>query len=147
MLEDMPLSGGPERAPMLEGWAALAAMSVEDAAAHYRGEFPHWSDIDVQRRAEIITSTEQAVFLEMRTQSMTGAGIDYLDGLGVIESPITLVHGDLETGGLVPADRAERFASLGGNFRAMRIPGGSHSLHRDQTERFLEYLHQALARA
>ncbi len=145
VLEDMPLSGGPERAPMLEGWANLAAMTVEDAANHYRTEFPDWTETDIRRRAEIITSTEQAVFLEMRNHSMTGRGVNYLDGLEVIQSPITLIHGDIETGGLVPAEAAATFANLGDNFSAKRIESGSHSLHRDQTDQFLEHLYLALA--
>ncbi len=144
VLEDMPLSGGPERAPMLEGWAALAAMTVEDAAAHYRAEYPGWSDEDYQRRAEIITSTHQAVFMEMRQHAMTGDGIDYLAGLSVIESPITLIHGDLEAGGLVPAEGAERFAAIGPNFRSVRIPGGSHSLHRESPAEFVAALCEAV---
>lgn len=145
VLEDMPLSGGPERAPMLEGWAHLAAMSVEDAAAHYHSEYPDWDEIDCRRRAEVITSTHQSVFTEMRDGSMRGRGVDYLDGLDAITSPITLIHGDLETGGLVPAEGAARFAALGPNFNALRIPGGSHSLHRDQAEAFLAAIDQVLA--
>lgn len=144
VLEDMPLSGGPERAPMLEGWAALAAMTVEDAAAHYRSEFPGWSDEDYQRRAEIITSTHQAVFMEMRTHAMSGTGIDYFAGLDTIRSPITLIHGDTETGGLVPIEGARRFAELGPNFHSVRIPGGSHSLHREFAEAFLQALYAAV---
>ena len=138
VLEDMPLSGGVERAPMLEGWSQLAAMSVEDVMAYYRQEFPHWSDDDRERRAEVITSTHPAVFSEMVDLAMRGERIDYLAGLGSITSPILLIHGDFESGGLVPAAGATRFASLGPNFGAVRIPDGSHSLHRESTEQFLE---------
>ena len=138
VLEDMPLSGGVERAPMLEGWSQLAAMSVDDVMAYYRQEFPHWSDDDRERRAEVITSTHPAVFSEMVELAMRGERIDYLAGLGSITSPILLIHGDFEGGGLVPAAGATGFASLGPNFGAVRIPGGSHSLHRESTEQFLE---------
>jgi N-formylmaleamate deformylase len=140
VLEDMPLSGGVDRAPMLEGWSQLAAMSVEDVIAYYRQEFPHWSDDDRERRAEVITSTHPAVFTEMVDLAMQGEGIDYLADLGSIRSPILLIHGDFESGGLVPAPGAARFAVLGPNFSVVRIPGGSHSLHRESTEPFLEAL-------
>jgi pimeloyl-ACP methyl ester carboxylesterase len=138
VLEDMPLSGGIERGPALEGWSKLAAMSVEDVIAYYRQEYPHWSDDDRERRAEVITSTHPAVFTEMVDLAMRGEGIDYLADLGSIRSPVLLIHGDFETGGLVPTDGAARFATLGPNFRTVRIPGGSHSLHRESTEPFLE---------
>jgi N-formylmaleamate deformylase len=140
VLEDMPLSGGPDRAPRLEEWADLAALPVPEAFAHYRLHYPHWTEADCQRRAEIITSTHQAVFTEMVDQSMRGNGTDYVPYLAPIRSPVLLIHGDEESGGMVPADAAARFAALGPNFTAVRIRGGSHSLHRDSTEQFLEAL-------
>jgi pimeloyl-ACP methyl ester carboxylesterase len=146
VLEDMPLSGGPERAPMLEGWAALAALSIPEAANAYRAEFPDWSDDECLRRAEVITSTHQQVFLEMRDGSMRGVGVDYLVGLEKITSPVTLIHGDPESGGLVPHDGANRFADLAENFTAIRIPGGSHSLHRDKTPEFLAAFARAISK-
>jgi N-formylmaleamate deformylase len=144
VLEDMPLSGGIERGPMLERWSQLAAMSVEDVIAYYRQEFPHWSDDDRERRAEVITSTHAAVFTEMVDLAMRGEGIDYLAELGSIKSPILLIHGDFESGGLVPAQGAARFAALGPNFSTVRIPGGSHSLHRESTEPFLDAMRMFL---
>lgn len=137
VLEDMPLSGGSERAPVLEGWAELAAKPVPEVFAHYRLHYPHWTEADSARRAEIITSTHQAVFMEMVDQSMRGEGTDYIPYLAGITSPVLLIHGDQECGGLVPVSGAAQFAALGPNFSAVRIPGGSHSLHRDSTEPFL----------
>jgi pimeloyl-ACP methyl ester carboxylesterase len=113
-------------------------LPVPDAFAHYRLNYPHWSEADCQRRAEIITSTHQAVFTEMVDLSMRGDGVDYLPYLAPIKSPILLIHGDEGAGGLVPAEGAARFAALGPNFSAVRIPGGSHSLHRESTEQFLD---------
>jgi N-formylmaleamate deformylase len=138
VLEDMPLSGGAERAPMLEGWAQLAGMSVPEVIAYYELEFPHWERADTERRAEVITATNPAVFSEMVEYAMRGDGIDYLTGLEAITSPVLLIHGDVESGGLVPRDGADRFSSLGSNFLSVRIPGGSHSLHRDSAEQFLD---------
>jgi pimeloyl-ACP methyl ester carboxylesterase len=70
--------------------------------------------------------------------AMRGDGIDYLAGLQVITSPVLLIHGDVESGGLVPMAGAERFESLGPNFQSVRILGGSHSLHRESPEPFFE---------
>jgi N-formylmaleamate deformylase len=140
VLEDMPLSGGPDRAPRLETWAELAAKPVPEVFAHYRLKYPDWSEADSLRRAEIITSTHQAVFTEMVDQSMRGDGTDYIPYLSAIKSPTLLIHGDEESGGMVSADGAARFRALGSNFDAIRIPGGSHSLHRDSTEPFLTAL-------
>jgi pimeloyl-ACP methyl ester carboxylesterase len=140
VLEDMPLSGGAERAPMLEGWAELAGKPVPEVIAYYKHEFPHWDKADTERRAEVITATTRAVFSEMVEFAMRGDGIDYLAGLQAITSPVLLIHGDVEAGGLVPTAGAERFASLGPNFQSVRIPGGSHSLHRDSTEPFFAAL-------
>ena len=137
VLEDMPLSGGIERAPVLQGWSQLAAMPIPEVAAHYAREHPDWSQEERQRRAEIITSTHPTVFTEMIEMSMRGTRVDYLADLISVASPICLIHGDLESGGLVPAEGAKRFAALGTNFSAVRIAGGSHSLHRDSTDAFL----------
>ena len=145
VLEDMPLSGGPERAPTLDGWADLAALSPAAVVEHYRAQYPTWSEADMVRRAEIITSTQQAVFLEMRDYAMVGSGIDYLDGLSSINSPVALLYGDVDAGGAVPAAGAARFAALGPNFLAVRIPGASHSIHRDSTEAFLRETRSFLA--
>jgi pimeloyl-ACP methyl ester carboxylesterase len=147
VLEDMPLSGGPDRAPMLEEWAQLAAMSPEAVVEHYRLRHPAWSEDDCVRRANMLTSTHQAVFLEMRNHAMTGSGIDYLAGLSAIQSPIALLHGDVDAGGLVPEAGAARFAALGPNFRTVSIPGASHAIHRDSTEPFLRETRAFLADA
>ena len=113
-------------------------MSVPEVIAYYEQEYPHWEKSDTERRAEVITATNPAVFSEMVAFAMQGEGIDYLAGLQVITSPVLLIHGDVEAGGLVPKAGAERFESLGPNFQAVRIPGGSHSLHRDSAEPFFE---------
>ena len=137
VLEDMPLTGGPERAPMLEEWAKLATLPPDAVVDHYRVNYPHWTEADRVRRANTLTSTQAAVFLEMRHHAMTGAGLDYLAGLSVIRSPIMLIYGDVEAGSLVPESGAASFAALGPNFETIHISGASHAIHRDSTESFL----------
>jgi pimeloyl-ACP methyl ester carboxylesterase len=78
------------------------------------------------------------VFTEMIESSMQVPVIDFLADLGQVRSPICLIYGDIASGGVVPAAGAVRFAALGPNFSVVQIPGGTHSLHRDFTEQFLE---------
>jgi pimeloyl-ACP methyl ester carboxylesterase len=138
VLEDMPLSGGVDRAPVLRQWADLAAMPVTDVEVFYAREHPSWTAEERSRRAKIITTTAPAVFTEMIDSSMQRPVIDFLVGLEEIRSPIHLIFGEIAAGGVVPIAGAERFAALGANFSALQIPGGTHSLHRDFTEQFLE---------
>ena len=144
VLEDMPLSGGPDRASTLDGWAWLAALPVSAVIEEYRRDFPDWSEADYLRRAKMITATEQAVFTSIRARTANGTTIDYLDGLDVIKSPIKLIYGDIASGGLVREDGAERFRKLGTNFSATHIPGASHSIHRDATRPFLDAVSEFL---
>ena len=147
VLEDMPLSGGPERAPMLEEWGRLASLPQEAVVEHYRQHYPDWTDEDRARRAATLIATQDAVFHEMRRYAMSGSGIDYLAGLDVIMSPVALLYGDVEAGSVVPEAAAARFAALAPNFRAIRIPGASHAIHRDSTEQFLRETRAFLADA
>ena len=146
VLEDMPLSGGPDRAPTMDKWARRAAMPIPEVIEEYRRDFPHWSQADYERRAWMITSTEQAVFTSIRDRAADGQQIDYLAGLEAITAPTMLIYGDLEHGALVPEEGAARFRNLAPNFSAVRIPGASHSIHRDSTTQFLDALTDFLDR-
>lgn len=139
-LEDVPLRGGSRGSSLFDEWLALASMTVEDAAAHFREEHPEWTDEECHRRAVSITSTVPAVFTELRDASMDDGETDRISFLAGIQSPILHVRGDLETGSMVVPEDAERLAEVVPNVRLARIPGGSHSLHREQTETFLAAL-------
>jgi pimeloyl-ACP methyl ester carboxylesterase len=135
VLEDVPLRGGSRAAPLFDEWIALASMTVDEATAYYKREHPEWTEEDCRRRAESITATSPAVFTELRGQSVDDG--DRIAMLAGIRSPLLLVRGDVETGSMVvPAD-AERLAAMVPKARLAHIPGGSHWLHRDQTEAFL----------
>jgi pimeloyl-ACP methyl ester carboxylesterase len=136
-LEDVPLRGGSRAAPLFDDWLALASMTVDDAAAHYRQEHPDWSEEDCRRRAVSITSTAPAVFTELRDSSISDTSGDRIAFLSAIRSPVLLVRGDPETGSMVVPDDAERFATTLLDARVAHIPGGSHSLHREHTDAFL----------
>jgi pimeloyl-ACP methyl ester carboxylesterase len=137
VLEDVPLRTMPNATAAFDGWLGLSSMTVDQAAAYYRREYPTWTDEDCRRRAESITSTMPAVFTELRDPGATSDDVDGIAPLAGIRSPVLLVYGDLAAGGMVvPAD-AERFSATLPDARVAHIPGGSHSLHRDSTAAFL----------
>jgi 2-(acetamidomethylene)succinate hydrolase len=137
VIEDSPLRKAENVEELFDGWIALASSSVADAAAQYAKDYPNWSQEDCVRRAQMITSTNLAVFRELRAANLQPGGQDRIAPLSAIESPALLVHGDLETGGMVVPEDAARFAVTLPKAQVVRIPGGSHSLHRDHVEPFL----------
>lgn len=146
VLEDAPLRGGSEHVGRLEEWRRIAAMTVDEAAAYYRVENPDLSEQELDRRASSITATSGAVFTELRDEAVELGFIDRVAPLAPITSPILLIHGDMETGGLVYLEDVERFAQVGPAFETARIPGGSHGLHRESTGEFLRLTREFLAR-
>ena len=137
-LEDTAFGSGPHLAPAFDGWLALSQLSVDEAAAYYAREYPHWSAEDTRRRAESITSVAPGVFAELRREAVAPVRADRLDGVAAIRSPILLVHGDPEAGSMLLPQDAARFTALLPRARQVRIPGGGHNLHRDAADAFLE---------
>lgn len=137
-LEDPPLRGGPRVLPLFDDWITLNQMDPGALAIHYATEHPGWSAADCQRRANGMTSVALPVFSEMRHENVAPDQEDRINPLKVIESPILLVHGDIETGGMVTADDAIRFETELPNATALRIPGASHSIHRDRLQELLD---------
>lgn len=137
-IEDSPLRGGPRVLPRFEGWIAMNQMAPEELAVRYASEHPNWSKDDCHRRAEGMTSVALPVFTEMRDANLGPAQEDRINPLKVIESPVLLVYGDLETGGMVVPDDAIRLESELPVASAVRIPGASHSIHRDRPQELLE---------
>jgi pimeloyl-ACP methyl ester carboxylesterase len=77
------------------------------------------------------------VFSELYADSMAHEGVDRIAEITGIQSPVLLIHGDLETGGMVhPADAAalqERLAHA----RAVHLAGASHRIHAERAAEFL----------
>lgn len=137
VLEDPPTRTGPDDSSMLDGWLALASMSLNEAEAYYRDQHPEWSAEDCYRRAVSITSTSPAVFRELRDQSRRAGGIDRLSSLPPVAVPILIIYGELAHGGMSAPEDIHRIEGQSPNARAVMIPGGNHSLHRDHTDAFL----------
>jgi pimeloyl-ACP methyl ester carboxylesterase len=138
VLEDAPLRNvnGTAGQELFAGWIALASGTIEEAAATYAASNPSWTREECLRRAESITLTALPVFAEMRDRNL-GIAADRVAESAGIASPVLLVHGDVEAGGMVFQEDADRFAVTLPNATAVRIPGGPHSLHRDRPDEFL----------
>jgi pimeloyl-ACP methyl ester carboxylesterase len=137
VLEDTALSGGPSLRPAFDGWLALSKMTVEQAAAWYASEYPHWSEEDCIRRAQSITSVHPRVFEELRDESTSVDRPPRLFGFEKITSPMMLVHGDVADGSMVQPEDARRLAQMVPALRIARIPGVGHNVHRDARESFV----------
>jgi pimeloyl-ACP methyl ester carboxylesterase len=137
ILEDPPLRADAQAPARLDGWLALARTPVDEVARRFKQEHPDWSDEACWRRAESITSTAPAVFTEMREVAVVGEYFVPFERLAQARSPMLLVHGDLAAGSATHPNDVERFCALGPHVKAVQIPHGGHSLHRDYTEAFL----------
>jgi pimeloyl-ACP methyl ester carboxylesterase len=138
VLEDTALSGGPSLRPAFDGWLALSRMTVEQAAAWYASEYPHWSEVDCIRRAQSITSVHPRVFEELRDESTSADRPPRLLGVEKITAPMMLVHGDAAAGSMVQPDDARRLVQMLPALRVARIPGVGHNVHRDAREAFVK---------
>ncbi len=138
-LEDPPVRTEPRTLTAFDGWQALAAMPVAEVVAYYRQEYPDWTEEDRLRRAESITATAPAVFVELRAEAEAAlaGGWERLAPLAAVRSPILLLRGDREAGSAVDPADAARIAALMPTVRVEHIRGAGHSLHRDQPAAFL----------
>ncbi|HEV2109316.1 MAG TPA: alpha/beta hydrolase [Thermomicrobiales bacterium] len=136
-IEDSPLRGGSRVVPTFDGWIVMAQMTPDELTTHYLSEYPHWPEDDCRRRAEVMTSVALPVFQELRAANLQPEHADRIKPLSVIESPVLLVHGDLESGGMVIPDDVVRFTASLPDAQAIRIPGAGHSLHRDHPDALL----------
>ncbi len=135
--EDVPLSSGPGAEATFATWISMNQMPFEALLARYRADMPHRSEQQVRRRAEAMAGTASAVFHEELAAARSGATGDQTARLAGITSPVLLIHGDVETGGMVPPDDVRRFAETVPNGRTARIAPGTHWLHHDRPEDFL----------
>lgn len=137
VIEDSPLRSGHSFMPAFDNWLELNAMGPGDLRARYATENPHWSPDLLTERTALMSTTARNVFVELRADSLAHHGVDRIAEIKEIRSPTLLIHGDLDTGGMVvPAD-AVALATRLSNAHAIRIPGGGHTLHRERREAFL----------
>ena len=135
--EDAPLSTGPGAEATFATWISMNAMPFDALLARYQSELPHLPDAQVRSRAESMAGTASAVFQEELAASRASRGNDEIARLAAVTSPVLLIHGDVETGGLVPPVDAQRFVATVPNGRVARIVRGTHSMHRDRPADFI----------
>lgn len=137
VVADSPLRSGHDFAPAFDGWLRQNAMPVPELTDWYLTQHPDWTVERARARAEVMTGTARNVFVELRADSLAHDGVDRLDEIEHVTSPILLVRGDPGTGSMVvPADAAAFEARLP-NARVARIPGAGHALHRTHTDAFI----------
>jgi pimeloyl-ACP methyl ester carboxylesterase len=137
VIEDSPLRSGEDFRPAFDNWIRLNGMELDELRDFYACENPHWKREVVERRTRQMHATAPNVFSELKADSMAHHGVDRIAEIEHVQSPALLIHGDLDSGGMVhPAD-AEAFTQRLGNASAVRIPGGNHGLHADHMRAFL----------
>lgn len=137
VIEDSPLRSGQSFMPAFDNWLELNAMPPDRLRERYAAENPHWSPELLNERTALMSTTARNVFVELRADSLAHHGVDRIAEIEGIQSPTLLIHGDLESGGMVVPSDAEAFVARLPNTRAVRIPGGGHTLHRERRDEFL----------
>lgn len=135
--EDSALRSGEDFRPAFDSWLRLNALPYEELVAYYAAENPEWSPDMVESRARAMAGTRRGVFQELRDDSLAHDGKDRISELKEITSPVLLVHGDYQTGGMVHPEDIEALPRRLPDARTIRIPGGGHTLHRSSKEKFL----------
>jgi N-formylmaleamate deformylase len=138
VIEDSPLRSGEGFRPAFNTWLRLNAMSLDELRAAYAAERPSWKPEAVDARARQMHDTARPVIQELMDDSMANDGVDRLAEIEHVESPVLLIHGDVETGGMVHLDDGEALGRRLANATVRRIPGGGHSMHVESPRAFLE---------
>jgi N-formylmaleamate deformylase len=138
VLEDPPTTTGRGDIDMLQGWLTLSSGTIDEAIAVYRERFPDWTEEERYRRAISITSTAPGVFQDLIVAVYAGGYPDWIELSRHIESPVLIVHGEIDHGSSTLPKVVAQFEATLAHARSVLIPGGGHSLHRDNTDAFLE---------
>jgi pimeloyl-ACP methyl ester carboxylesterase len=137
VIEDSPLRSGEDFRGAFDGWLRLNAMPLDELRAAYAAERPTWNPETVDARARQMHATARPVIEELMADSMANQGVDRLAEIEHVASPVLLIHGNLESGGMVHPEDAAAFARRLPNAAVARMPGGGHSLHTERARAFL----------
>jgi pimeloyl-ACP methyl ester carboxylesterase len=138
VIEDSPLRSGEDFRPAFDGWLKLNALSLPELRQYYASEYPEWPPDMVEARSLDMANTKRAVFSELRADSLANHGTDRISEIEGITSPILLIHGDLEAGGMVHPEDIVDLPQRLPQAQTVRIPGGGHTLHRSSKDAFLD---------
>jgi pimeloyl-ACP methyl ester carboxylesterase len=139
VIEDSPLHSGEDFRPAFDNWIRLNGMDLPELRQHYASENPSWKPAAVERRARQMHATARQVLTELKADSMTNHDVDRLAEIEHVASPVLLIHGDVETGGMVGQAQAADFGRRLPNATVARIPGASHNLHLSRGREFLAH--------
>ncbi len=141
ILEDPPLPGPQfdqaERAAVRLEWEEyclnLKSMTRQEIIAEGRKEHPTWPEHVMGPWAEGITQLNMRIFQYLTSPAPAWQGV-----MAHIESPILLITGDPDLGGLVTPELAREAAGLWKNGRIAHIPGAGHNIRREQPELYVK---------
>lgn len=137
VIEDSPLRSGEDFRPAFDNWIHLNSLPYDQLWDYYAIEHPNWKRETIDARARMMHATAPNVFAELKQDSMAHHGVDRIREIEHVASPTLLIHGDLETGGMVHPNDAQGFTTRLPNATTHRIPGGNHSLHLEHIRAFL----------
>ena len=137
VLEDPPLSQPPWVEDDFRATIALKRLPFGELLGAIRRKYPDLADDDVRRRAERLAAVASGVFADGLAELGDRRSEDWIARHAGIRSPILVIRGDPDAGGIVPDADAERFVATLLAARVAQIPGGPHTLHRDRADVFL----------
>lgn len=141
----LPRDDGAEdrrRAGMREWFAAVKRQTRDELLAGIRADQPGWSEVEQETWVDSKQRFSPYVLDVLRPGG--AADIDWTGTLRRITCPVTLITADPERGAIVTADAAEALRDLIPHVRIEHIAGAGHNIRRDQPERFLQVVREAL---
>jgi pimeloyl-ACP methyl ester carboxylesterase len=151
ILED-PVWGWPkpaeqsavEKRMAYENWRARLAeqqtLSDSDLLAARRLQFPRWSSIDFESDIPAKKHVAlQALEFILEHEST------WAQQVAKFQSPVLLIYGDKELGGIVGPDVAAEAKRINDLVTPVQIPGAGHSIRREQFDDFVSAVREFLA--
>jgi pimeloyl-ACP methyl ester carboxylesterase len=128
VLQDPAIIGSSD--PSVRDWL-LADYVVPITAERVAEENPRWHPHDAARKAEALRQSGPEVVHRTLEEPW-----NYWDALAGLTVPTLLIGADPERGALVGPVLGSAAEQANGNIRFVTIPGGSHSMHRDEYDAF-----------
>ena len=109
--------------------------TIEEARAVVRGEYPGWSDGDVEAKARALTQfNAECVLAVLLRNGAWDAGMAALREPAATAIPRWLIRGEWATGGLIPEAEVPAIEAQLGQGHVITIAGGPHSPQRTHPE-------------
>lgn len=146
VLLDPPARTRAELEPMTADPTERPYASVAEAMLAVRATYPHWSDGDVEAKAEGLCRFDppavRSILLDNGTWDAGLAALRHPSAAGI---PAWLIRGERATGGLIPEEAMPGIVAQLGPDRVITIPGAPHSPQRTHPEATVAAVLLALA--